>query len=301
MMRAVWSFWSKPYAARKGFSWGNERYHLLAWCLSLLEARQHYPRTLLVTDTPGKTLLVDRLGLPFEEVLTALDELAGLPAHFWVLGKLYAYRMQARPFVHIDTDVFLWKPLPGTLVTAGIFAQNPETINLEQDSYYHPDDLNRALELTGGWRPPAWIWALDKRLNRAVNCGILGGTRLDFIQRFAADAIRMILDPANQPAWQIMGDLKSDNILFEQYFLGAYLAYEQQRRPGPQAPHSSFLFSSMVEAFDEECARERGYTHLIGGGKTHPELLARLEAHLMREYPEYYERCINLLKTWKGW
>ena len=60
-MRAVWSFWSVPYAASTGLRWKSERYHLFAWVLSLLEARRHYPRTALVTDTPGKVLLVERL------------------------------------------------------------------------------------------------------------------------------------------------------------------------------------------------------------------------------------------------
>ena len=42
------------------------------------------------------------------------------------LGKLIAYSIQDGPFVHIDNDVFLWKPLPQELLQAPVFAQCPE-------------------------------------------------------------------------------------------------------------------------------------------------------------------------------
>jgi hypothetical protein len=307
-MRAVWSFWSMPYAASTGLRWQSERHHLFAWVLSLMEARRHYPNTTLVTDTPGKVLLVERLGLPFEEVSTSLDALADRPVHFWVLGKLYAYRQQQEPFFHLDTDVFLFKPLPEWLTSADFFAQNPETFALDQNGYYRPDDINRALELTGGWRPPAWTWAHENRLNYAINCGLVGGRRPEFIRSFAAEAIRLIEDPANQPAWQILGDLRSENVVFEQYLLGAYLSHTRQvRGVGAHALleqtdlECRFLFSSMEEAFDDERSHQLGYTHLLGMVKSDSSLLGRIEARVKRDYPAYYERCERLLKTWKGW
>ena len=307
-MRAVWSFWSVPYAASAGLRWQSERYHLVAWVLSLMEARRHYSHTMLVTDTPGKVLLVERLGLPFEEVSTALDTLANTPAHFWVLGKLYAYRQQTEPFFHLDTDVFLFQRLPEWLTSADFFAQNTETFDLDQNGYYRPDDINKALVLTGGWRPSAWTWALEHHLNYAVNCGLIGGRRPEFLRSFAAEAIRLIEDPANQPAWKILGDLRSENIIFEQYLLGAYLSYTQQGNgAGVHAPlrqatlECRFLFSSMGEAFDEERSRQLGYTHLLGTAKSDSYLLGRIEARVKRDYPAYYERCERLLKTWKGW
>lgn len=297
-MRAVWSFWSKPYAASTGLRWQGERFHLFAWVLSLMQARKFYPQTMLVTDTPGKALLVDRLGLPFERVSTALDALAEKPAQFWVLGKLYAYRLQEEPFFHIDTDVFLWKALPAELTGADFFAQNPEVFDLALPSCYRPDDFNRALELTGGWRPAAWTWALENRASFAVNCGVVGGARFDFLHAYAADAIRLIEDPVNQAAWQILGDLRSDNVVFEQYMLGACLEYA---RHSGSAPVSRFLFHSLDEAFNEDCARERGFTHLLGEAKSQPELLERIEARVKRDYPEYYARCTSVLASWKGW
>ncbi len=74
-MRAVWSFWSKPFHAYKGSIWGHPLQHMLAWGLSLQTARAHYPETVLITDTPGKRLLIDQLGLSFTHVSTELDRL----------------------------------------------------------------------------------------------------------------------------------------------------------------------------------------------------------------------------------
>ena len=68
-MRAVWSFWSRPFQAQQA-RWSAPLHHLLAWGLSLATARRHFPETVLVTDREGKKLLVDTLGLQFGTVST---------------------------------------------------------------------------------------------------------------------------------------------------------------------------------------------------------------------------------------
>src|SRR5450432_369119 len=125
-MRAVWSFWSKPFFASNGRVWREPIHHLLAWGLSHRLARQHYPETVLITDNAGKRLLVDQLGLELTHVSTELERLQSVDPGWWALGKLVAYGLQDQPFVHLDTDVFLWKPLPPRLVSAPVFSQCPE-------------------------------------------------------------------------------------------------------------------------------------------------------------------------------
>ena len=117
-MRAVWSFWSKPFYAGSGWRWREPVHHLLAWGLSLRLARSHYPETVLITDTPGKTLLINQLGLSFTHVSTELDRLQDEYPGLWALGKLVTYSLQDKPFVHLDTDVFLWRPLPGRITSS---------------------------------------------------------------------------------------------------------------------------------------------------------------------------------------
>src|SRR5512144_869064 len=114
-MRAVWSFWSKPYAAHRVRVWASEKHHRLSWILSLERARRHYRPTVLYTDDDGVRLLVDGLGLDFDAVHTTLNALSATDPEWWALGKLYAYRSQSEAFVHVDNDVFLWKRLPTEL------------------------------------------------------------------------------------------------------------------------------------------------------------------------------------------
>src|SRR6476646_849506 len=110
-MRAVWSFWTKPFKEHHHDVWFSEKHHLLSWALSFETARKHYPETALITDEEGAELLVGHLGLEFEHVSTELSELRDADERWWVLGKLRAYCVQQEPFVHLDNDVFLWARL----------------------------------------------------------------------------------------------------------------------------------------------------------------------------------------------
>src|SRR5687767_1744547 len=137
-MRAIWSFWSKPFARHHHRVWASPRHHLFSWVLSVRTAVRHYGPAVLYTDTAGAKLLVDRIGLEFDEVHTDLDALDAVDEGWWALGKLYAYRAQREPFVHIDSDVFLWQRLPPQLEQAPLLAQNPEPFVAGQ-SYYQPE------------------------------------------------------------------------------------------------------------------------------------------------------------------
>lgn len=99
--------------------------------LSLLLARRHYPETALVTDSAGKALLVDTLGLSFTSVSTELDCLRDADPDLWALGKLVAYSIQDEPFIHLDTDVFLWRALPARLTSAPVLAQHREQFDTD--------------------------------------------------------------------------------------------------------------------------------------------------------------------------
>jgi len=298
--RAVWSFWSRPFQARHHQVWASPKHHLLAWILSVETARQHYAETALVADEPGAALLVDGLGLPFGEVSTALEALGEADADWWVLGKLYAYRAQSEPFVHLDSDVFLWKPLPEELHRAPVLAQNTEQFPFV-GSWYRPETFDAAVRAVEGWLPPEWAWYVAQRSGEALCCGILGGADVGFIRHYADGAIRLIEHPANQPAWQAIGSKVGDNILFEQYYLSACLAYHAQHEGSSfHGVYARCLFGSAAEAFTPDRAREAGYTHLIGGAKRNEALAQRLEARVARDYPQQYQRCLRYLASGAG-
>jgi hypothetical protein len=294
-MRAVWSFWSKPYRAATGRTWREPLHHWLAWGLTLSLASRHYPETVLVTDAAGKSLLVDRLELPFAHVSTELDRLHDVDAGWWTLGKLVAYGLQDQPFVHIDTDVFLWKALPAALVSAPVFTQCPE--RHPRDEPCAPRDVDNAFARAGLSLPAEWEWSGSRRLPYVhhENTGILGGTNTDFIRYYANLAVDLVTNPRHAPAWAAFPDKFGCNFLTEQFLLAACLDFHRSD------PHSAFrgivvrhLFSSFAQAFDPQEAARLGYTHLLAEAKSSAFVARRLEERMQQEDPVFYRHCVSL-------
>jgi hypothetical protein len=292
MRRAVWSFWSGPWHHRQG-AWPSPTHHLLSWVLSVETARRHYPLTSLVTDDDGAAMLVDGIGLEFDEVSTELNQLAGADPGWWSLGKLHAYRAQEAPFVHIDSDCFLWQRLPERIETADVFGQSPETFSFDDPpAHYRPELVLAAIDSVNGWAPHEFRWFTDHRGGWAVNCGILGGTNTDFIRHYADGAVRLIRHPANQPAWDLLGDRTDHSVLVEQYLLAACAEYARGQADSPfHGTTLDHLFTSPGDPFDPGRAQQAGYTHLIASSKRDRDTARRLVARAAADYPELAERC----------
>lgn len=295
-MRAVWSFWSKPFEAAKGRIWRTPFHHLLSWGLSLRLARRHYPETMLVTDRAGKALLVDQLGLSFTCVSTELDRLRTADTAFWALGKLVAYSIQDQPFVHLDTDVFLWTVLPPSVEQAPVFAQCPEPHH-SIDQHYSPGTIERAFARHHLTLPAEWEWSRSRweRHFREENCGILGGSQTDFLRHYATTALDLILNSENAPAWAEIADKDGLNQIVEQFWLSACLDYH---RFAPDSPWSGvyarYLFPSLDAAFHPERAGRAGFTHLLGDAKQNAFVARRLEERVRREDPDLFRQCARL-------
>ena len=292
-MRAVWSLWTKPLHASQHTGWPTQQHHLLSWILSVFTARQHFGETHLVTDSAGADLLVETLDLPFDSVDLSLDALGQQDPDWWSLGKLYAYRAQHEPFVHIDSDVFLWNPLPPELLAADIFAQSPETAPYGR-SYYRPESIEVDIRRHGGFLPPEFASHLPLGGEvRAANCGILGGMRTDFIRHYADAAIQLVEHPDNAAAWATRPRRDQDCVTVEQLTLTACEAWHSGREASPfRDVRLAYLFWSEAAAFSE--AEARGYTHLVAGAKREPQALAALEQIVARAHPDRYSRVVDL-------
>jgi hypothetical protein len=244
---------------------------------------------MLVTDSPGRRLLVDRLGLPFKAVSTELDRLAKRNAAWWMLGKLVAYQLQTGPFVHIDSDVFLWNKLPQYLSDAPVLTQNPE-YHHKRD--YGIDELSAALHGNNGWLPGEWEWACSLDLVvRVENCGIMGGQDVAFLRHYASTGLSLIECEANQRALGTLSVGFWHNCAVEQFLLAACVGFHAARSNslyrGVRVAH---LFPSWTEARDANFAARAGYTHLMGG-KRAPEVSQRLAQRVRKDWPDFYRRC----------
>jgi hypothetical protein len=294
-MRAVWSFWSKPFYAGRGTHWRTPLHHLLAWGLSLRLARAHYPDTVLVTDSPGKLLLVDKLGLSFTHVSTELDRLRNLDPAWWAVGKLVAYSLQDKPFVHLDTDVFLWRPLPAKITTSPVLAQFLE----HPFSAYEPWVVETAFASHGLDLPAEWEWYRSSHTQHVggINCGILGGTNVAFIRHYAQTALDVLQNPRNSVAWAATPSNEALNLVIEQFFL---LACNDFHRINPAMPfgdvHIKYLFPSWDSAVNPNESARLGFTHLMSGAKTDPTVVRRLEERMQREDGGFYRHCARLTR-----
>jgi hypothetical protein len=295
-MRSVWSFWSKPFQTYYGNVWCKPLHHLLAWGLSVRAASKHYPETVLVTDIPGKDLLVDRLGLPFVHVSTELEQLNDADPGWWALGKLVAYSLQTQPFVHLDADVFLWKPLPRHLLRASVFTQNEESHG-QNGIFYHPERIEQAFAQQARELPVEWEWTRSHRTHLPVEvCGIFGGSHIAFIRHYAQTAINLIQREENAAAWSLLSFKQDLNIVLEQFFLAACVEFHGEHRASPfNGIRMEHLFPTADAPYDPGYAARLGFTHLIAGGKGHPGIGRRLEERLWREDPTYFRRCERAL------
>ena len=288
--RAVWSFWSRPFAGHYHSNWASEQFHLLSWVLSFQTTRCHFRETSLVTDNDGAKLLADRLQLPFDYVTTDLEGLSESDPRWWIRGKLHTYRMQDKPFIHFDSDVYLWKPLPTDCLTADVIAQNPEYATISDATCYKPSAFTKQLLARGGWLPPEWLAYVRGGGGTAICTGLFGGCDIDALRRYADRAISIIERRDNRAIWQQENVGIGHQILVEQYYLGAFcadLTGELDHRLRVR-----YLFESMGEAFDPAASTRVGYTHLIANAKKNRTLAQLVAERVQRDYPDYYERCL---------
>lgn len=292
-MRAVWSFWSKPYPAHA--HWPSEFDYLLSWALSVQEASRHYPDTWLYTDDKGARYLVDMLGLSFKHVRTDLNSLADHDPDWWALGKIHTYRLQDKPFIHLDNDVFLWLPLPEALLQADVVAQDPEPFT-PGAAYYQPEIFEYALARVDGWLPEEWIWyRASHRMLRGECCGIYGGTRIDFIHHVANLAFELIEHHQNRDAVSRLNSKSRLMVVLEQFLLAASLEYHRAHNNSPfHNVRVTYLFDSTADRFNPKQAARTGFTHLLWVTKKNPKILRLLEERLWRDDPAQFERCMKI-------
>jgi len=295
-MKAVWSLWTRPLFEGPGDRWIDLKANLLSWILSFETIRALYPQTKLYSDSLGADLLVQGLGLEFQAVSTQLDDLQDYDPSWWALGKLSAYASEEEPFIHFDSDVFLWRALPEEITTYALIAQNPEVITEERMRYYRPEALEDAIsKACKGWLPEEWTWYRNAYLGAhyAICCGIFGGHDLDFIHRYARLGLEFLGRSENGEAFSKLEKKEGHMLLIEQFLLAATVEYERSLFGSTR--EVGYLFTS-PECANTEASR-LGYTHLIGGSKKNPRVIAKLEDRVRSRYPEIYQRCLEVTKT----
>ena len=293
-MRIVQTFWTGGHNPLEyGFGWPHAEYNLMSWALSCLSLREHYDEVVLYTDSAGKRILIDELHLPYTDVQVVFDDFPCLPQH-WALAKIKTYSLQTKPFLHVDGDIYVPRPLPEEVLAAPLIAQNREI-----GTIYYRRMMDRILSHSEIKLPDYIEQGLREESIASYNMGFFGGSDLSFIHDFCKEVFRFM---------------------------------EENRMNDPECPHShvdcnvffeQVIFAMMVDREHDNVAcvlgrdmRDNGYTrrefcdlqhydahpfhHLLGGHKRNSKVLLSLEQLMLRREPELAWKITHMINVHSG-
>jgi hypothetical protein len=263
----------------------SKEYFYYSWSLSVLTIKEHYGQVELVTDTMGKEMLYDLIGLPYSNVTTHLDTLQDVNPRLWAKAKLEAYSLQNEPFIHIDGDIFLFEKFTDHVEKAAVVTQNKE------DDF---DDYKKIWKQVLAYFPmiPNYLrkdYEESQRI-RSFNSGVFGGTDLDFIKEYVAEANSFL--NKNTSAYDQL-DIEHAVLIYEQYLLGALAR--------SKGINIECLFQEMDEQYStildfKNTYHTTGYFHALGLAKSKFIYCNYIRHMLLTLFPEYYYRIHALIK-----
>lgn len=289
-MKIVHSFWSKPTFGSSSEMEKNDggfrhfKYHWMSWALSCLTFKELYGEIELVTDKKGKHILIDKLKLPYTSVRVELDVLNHYPNQLWAIGKLYAYQLQDKPFVHVDGDVYCWDRLGKDIENAELIGQH---LDIDESHYHHSLNHLKGIDFYMP-RELEMDFSTNKRFD-ATNAGILGGNNLDFFQEFVERAFYFINQNLSKVSKINTGG--SFAILYEQYLFSV-----MARNKGLEIKHLLKENEDEIIHLSDFMNRfyPKKFVHLLGESKLVMECCRELELNLSSDYPEWYDRINSL-------
>ena len=259
---------------------------LFTTALSVLCASRHFKEVQFISSDWGVDIMRE-VGLPVTSYSTKLNEMKKVSKYFWAYGKLLAYNEQTKPFVHIDNDVFLWRPLPQKILKARLCFQSYEPFVFVGYKYYN---MLKPCFNEAPVRPQSVV---DNEVTDfAYNCGICGGHDMDFFREWIATSAEYIFAPENQ---ELFFDKHEDvlihqNLFHEQYFAAA-LIKKHDMRDQVKVMHKDAM--RINQGLDSTKPR---YTHLWGTTKGSVNLMSKVRISLMDMDLELFKRVQNFCK-----
>ena len=271
---------------RDSFGWVTPEYHLMGWALSCLQLYNLYGKISLYANSKSARLLVDTLKLPYTCTCISHNKLTLIHPDLWALPKIYTYSLQEQPFLHVDGDVFLFKPFHPALLEGELIAQNVEVAT---ENYY--TSTQKTLMRHFDYFPPCVKQDFESGIPvQAVNAGILGGNNIPFFHDYAALAFEYINKNA---AGLNKINVNSFNVFFEQH-----LFYALSKEKGSPL---SVLFEGVTEDRGykymgdfHDVPFNRSYLHLLGHFKRDEFTCIRMAEKLRELYPDHYDRIVAL-------
>jgi Family of unknown function (DUF6734) len=293
-MKIIQSLWSRPFLknnddpiiGRFNGGWLNYELNFLSWTLSCLTLIKNYKHVVLYTDKVGKEILIDLLKLPYSKCIVALDDINDYDDNLWALGKLYTYYLQKEPFLHVDGDFYIWNKFPDRIMHSELIAQSKEN-NVE----FYQKFINEALQNLSNIPFEIIKYSTLETNIGGSNAGIIGGKNIEFLHNYATQAIDFV-DTNKDNLEKI--NKSNFNIFYEQYLFKCMAK--------SQNVNISYLINNVSENFQEltrfqSHPNDHKYIHMVGYAKKQSILSEQMLIRLKMEFPVYYSRTCNLIKS----
>ncbi|SOD83040.1 DUF6734 family protein [Spirosoma fluviale] len=283
-MKGIQSFWLRE-TEKKYFTcgWLDTKYNLFSWVLSSLQLTQFYNKRELITDSIGAELAIGKLQLPYTHVSTDLETIKQ-DNYFWVSNKLYTYSIQNEPFIHLDTDAYLFKQLHSKLLTAPLVAQN-----FEYDHTYYTQSFQEVI--ANCTYLPDFIRTDELGRLTAVNAGLIGGTNVSFFKEF--ETFTKEFFQKNETGLRKC-TYENINIFVEQFLFKKFADYKNipidyvsSIEFGPAPDYQMANFTQLPT----NCP----YIHVMNY-KRNSTVCEQLAQRLWLESPELYERVLTVCR-----
>ncbi|MFN4147361.1 MAG: DUF6734 family protein [Runella sp.] len=287
-MKIIQSFWTGlnfshnigEKMSLKG-SWISSEYHWISWALSCLRLRSYYPNVELITDEVGYEILIKKLNLPYSSVQVRLDEINELAKHLWVLSKIYTYSLQKNSFLHVDSDVFIWKKFPKYFENTPLIVQN---IEVNWEAY---KETFRNIEK----KHPIIVEMMKLKYNNyAYNAGVIGGSNINLFQEYSQTLLSICS--------QYYKDLK--HVPYINMFLEQKYLYQIADKKNTKAITviKKVIKDPTYKGFAcfEGVPYQTKFIHALGDYKKNKDTCRHLARRLRQDYPTYYQRIIEVCR-----
>jgi hypothetical protein len=280
-MVGVQTFWLNEVDKNWQF-WGCKQNLMVSCSLSYFLLKKHFTKVKLVCNEYGRKFMTNELGLQFDNVDIIDLEETELNEFVWSIYKLYAYSIQNEPFVHIDTDFFMFEKPPKEYLEAEVFAQNLE-IN-------HPIYTTiRMNAVSSGLKLPEYV-KLAQNPAVALNVGIIGGQNLKFFKDFYLLAKSLIEENSS------LLEKHAEKLFFFYLFLEQHILYESIKNQKINV--RTLIKPSFRLAYDHITSFKSGenkqpYVHLMGKFKQNADTVACMRKELQELWPEQYKYILK--------
>lgn len=269
-MKAVYSFWDTTGEVLKNATnWFHPKFHLYSWVVSVHNTKRHFNQVELVTNSVCSELF-NQLELPFTKMTFELDEINDLDKRLWCAGKIKTYSIQEEPFIHIDNDVILFKPLPDELLSAPFGGQSFEGAQFNWFNTHYKPYLDILDEIMVS-KPNNW-----GRIKEALNMGIYIVNDLEVNKEYAIEVLRLIRLNSRPFSKCTALQINWFCAIFEQYFLMECLL-DKKIRP-----------KVLSDPFDNKDFIKHGYVHIWGAKRSY-DWFTQIESIVKTQFPKHFE------------